>query len=116
MKRLTDRRFSQAEPILLKYKNKLDAGKLTNVSFLENELKECWDVGYQNLKLIFEDLALRDDYFYLAVFYRENSGQGSGVASEFQSGLARIYGIKDYNSDEREEAKKAFWAKQSKNC
>jgi hypothetical protein len=115
MYRLTDRRKAKALPILQKYKTKLDSsGSINEVGF-EKELCECWNVGYREIKDLIEDLAKCKEYIYLAAYYMENSNAGAGVVTEFQSVLAKLYGIKWYSHNaETLAARKSFWAKHKK--
>jgi hypothetical protein len=109
MYRLTERRFAKAKPILDKYRKQVhDAGRGA-ASGLERELRECWDIGYQELKDIIIDLSKRPHYRYLAASYME-SGYPS-VVSEFHRVLADMYGIKSFHhSAERESKREEFWS------
>jgi len=114
MYRLTDRRRKKAQRILDAYKLKHDAGQPMSAKSFEKELRECWNIGYQELKDIIEDLSKIEEYTYLAAFYMENSNSGFGVVSEFKPVLAKLYGIKWYDAPERASARDQFWEKHCK--
>ena len=109
MASLTERRFTKAKPILDQYRDQLHTSGRISTSDLEHELRECWNIGYQELKGIVLDLSKRDHYRYLAAYYMED-GHGVGVVTEFKGRLAELYGIESYdNCPNREEKREAFW-------
>jgi hypothetical protein len=109
MANLTQRRFEKAKPLLDKYREQLHSTGHTSAEDLEHELRECWGVGYQELKQIIIDLSKRDHYRYLAACYMENSNAPC-VIEEFKAVLAAMYGIKSYDhAPDREEKQRAFW-------
>jgi hypothetical protein len=110
MYRLTERRFTKAKPILDQYRKQLhDTGSILTRDF-EMELRKCWKIGYQELKSIIIELSKQNRYRYLAARYMESGS--SGVVTEFQSTLAKMYGIKSfYHSPEKDSKRQAFWKK-----
>ena len=113
MYKLTDRRLKKAEPILEKYRTELHGRGDFMVRVFERELRDCWGLGYQELKDIFKQLSKMARYRYLATYYMENSNAPT-VASEFKRVLASLYGVtsrKGYDAPERELKREAFWEK-----
>ena len=108
MYRLTDIRFQKAEHILDKYRKLLHENFQYDTGLLENELRECWDVGYQELKSILKDLIKKQPKFlHLALYYMQFLGH-SPVA-EFKSTLVTHYGADRYGTDDFKAKQKAFW-------
>jgi len=116
MYRLTDHRFQQAEGILEEYRALLHTNFEYSTGQFENKLKECWNVGYQEIKDILIDLIKRYPRFrYLALYYMQYQN-AAGPVSEFKITLAEQYGADYYGSDEYEAKKKEFWDKFKKNA
>lgn len=111
MYRLTDRRHSQARDALERYRHELHDNRYINCDRLEEELRELWHIGYQELKDIFEDMLRRfPQYEHLAAYYMENVNP-TGVVSEFQDPLAKLYGIDWYYAANREAKRDEYWAR-----
>ena len=55
-------------------------------------------------------MAKNERYREVAVYYMEQSNAGTGVASEFKSPLASVYGLKTFDAPERAEMQEKFWA------
>ena len=109
MYRLTDQRLAKAKHLLEEYRGKLAEHGRFNVTTLDHELKQLWDIGYQELKDVIEDMYKKHSrYQYVAVYYMEHSND-TGVVSEFQPLLANAYGLEDYYDGEREASQKLFW-------
>ena len=108
MYRLTERRLAKAEPILQEYRAKLHTEGAINAHGFEMELRQCWGIGYQELKSIIEDLSKIDDYVFLAAYYMEHSS-APGVVMEFKRSLARLYGIDHFDASDRKAKREAFW-------
>ncbi len=110
MYRVTPRRLAKAQPILDAFAVQLHGKRAIDVTRFEMELRECWDVGYREMKDLAEDLLKMRRYRFLAAYYMENSnGSRDRVAAEFKEVLAKLYGIDWYESPERETKRKAFW-------
>ena len=108
MASLTQRRFEKAKHILDKYHKQLHETGQYSTSAFEKELRDCWGIGYQELKAVIIDLSKKETYRYLAARYMESGCPG--VVMEFKRTLAEMYGIKSYDhSPDREEKRKAFW-------
>jgi hypothetical protein len=56
MYRLTNRRLSAATTILEKYRAKLFGSHQIEPMHLEQELRDLWDIGYQELKDVMIDM------------------------------------------------------------
>ena len=110
MYRLTTNRLAKAKPILEKYRRKLYEDFSFDARMLEKELKECWDLGYQEIKQIAEEMLNMPRYKYVAIYYMEHGG-APGVVSEFQGLLAAVYGIRDYHAPDRDQISKELWAR-----
>lgn len=110
MYRLTELRLKKAETILEKYRAQLHKTNSIVALVFERELRDCWKLGYQEMKGIAKELARIKRYKYLAAYYMENSGSGTSVVGEFQQPLARLYGIPRYDNRElRKAAREIFW-------
>ena len=109
MYRLTDRRLQQATDILERYRDQLLKTFQFDAMRLDRELQTCWNVGYQELKSIFMDMLKNEHYRHVAIFYMENVNNPV-VVSEFQSPLAKVYGIRYYHAPERKQKQEEFWA------
>ena len=108
MYRLTDIRFQKAKHILDKYQELLHENLEYSTGLLEKELRECWNVGYQEIKSILKDLIKKHPkYLHLALYYMQFQGHSPVV--EFQSTLAAHYGADDYGTDDFKAKKKEFW-------
>jgi hypothetical protein len=92
MYKLTERRLAKAVDILNAAAADLANKKHINTSTLEMQLRDCWDLGYQELKDIFCQMLKMDEYQNLAAFYMQFSNT-TGVVSEFQMPLCDFYGI-----------------------
>lgn len=110
MYKLTKKRLQAAKPILDQFEEQLRIHRFVVVGQLESELRRLWGIGYQELKDVFIDMLKQDIYAELAVYYMENSNGGSGVVSEFQRPLAKVYGVPHYHHAEREQKKEEYWA------
>ena len=109
MYRLTDRRLAKAEHLLEKYRSELSEHGRFNVTVMDRELKELWDIGYQELKGVIIDMYKnRERYQYVAVYYMEHSND-TGVAGEFRPSLADAYGLKHYRNDAIDASRTLFW-------
>ena len=109
MAKLTERRMEKADHIFEEYRTKLNEHQQVNCAQMEKELKQCFNLGYQGIKDIIIDLFARERYKQLAAFFMENIDTSVGVVSEYHKPLAKLYGIKSYYADDREEKRKAFW-------
>ena len=111
MYRVTSRRLAMAQPILDTFTTEIHSKGRIDATRFEMALRECWDVGYQEMKDLAEDLLKMQEYRFLAAYYMENSnGSRDRVAMEFKEVLAKLYGIKWYDSPDREVKRKAFWS------
>ena len=108
MYRLTDIRFRKAEHILDKYQELLHENFEYSTGLLEKELRECWNVGYQEIKSILKDLIKKyPKYQYLALYYMQF--QGHSPVMEFQSILVAHYGADRFGTDDFKAKKEEFW-------
>lgn len=110
MYRLTDRRLASARPILQRYHDQLMKHHSIVVSKLEQELRDLWGIGYQELKDVIIDMVKKNTFPELAVYYMEHS-PGAGVVCEFQRPLAEIYGISHFHHADREQKRQEYWAR-----
>ncbi len=108
MYRLTNRRLEKARAILDHHNAVLSEKSRIVAMKFDAELRECWDIGYQELKDIIEQMAGMPEYKYLAAYYMENIN-GDCVVSEFQPVLAELYGIDWFYSDDKDAKREAFW-------
>ena len=109
MYRLTDRRHEKARDVLERYRHLLHDHRSLDCHQFEHELRELWDIGYQELKDIFEDLLRRfPQYEHLAAYYMEHINP-TGVVVEFQEPLAKLYGAEWYHASDREEKRDSYW-------
>jgi hypothetical protein len=98
MYKLTERRLAKAKHILDAAAAELEKDRDLNTGGLEMQLRECWDLGYQELKDIFCQMLEMKDYQNLAAFYMQFSND-MGVVSEFQRPLRKFYGVKELPLD-----------------
>ena len=110
MYRLTERRLAKALDILEKYRAQLRKRVCFEPRCFEGELRECWDVGYREMKDLAEDMLKHERYRHVAAYYMEHSNT-PGVVVEFQQPLSEVYGIKWYHAPNMPEKRDAFWAK-----
>ena len=109
MYRLTDRRLAKAEQLLEQYRSELVEHGRFNVTAMDHELKDLWNIGYQELKDVVVDMYKNHDrYKYVAVYYMEHSND-IGVAGEFKPILADAYGLKRYHDDDLDASRQRFW-------
>lgn len=109
MYKLTDRRLVSASSILDAARASLVERGSFNVSTFEHKLRETWDIGYQEIKDVMIDIVKRHPrYKFVAIYFMENSNS-MGVVCEFQSTLAKEYGIDGYSPDEVERLSSDFW-------
>jgi hypothetical protein len=110
MYKVTERRLAKAEPILEEFRTILHSKGKINAREFEMKLRECWNVGYGEMKSLAEDLSTIERYRFLAVYYMEYSnGSRDVVASEFKEVLAKIYKIDYYHHPELSVKRDAFW-------
>lgn len=109
MYRLTERRKAKAAPILEKYGAQLHQTGEIEVRRFEDALRDCWGIGYRELKDIIVEMSRMDEFKYLSAYYMENSNSGVGVVMEFQPALAKLYGIQHYHHKDLENRRKEFW-------
>jgi len=111
MYRVTDRRLNKARNILEQHRTSLHkTGSMDTIGF-EMELRECWAVGYQEMKDLAEDLLKNGRYRYVAAYYMEHSNGSPDMAvSEFWEPLAKLYGVPYYRAEGQEDGRKQFWA------
>ena len=108
MYKLTDKRFKRAEPVLERYRKQLLEKQRFHATALERELRDLWDIGYQELKSIMIDLLRKEKFMLVAAYYMENTN-APGVVSEFKNTLAELYGIRLFDSSECADAQRQFW-------
>ena len=108
MYRLTERRFAAAEEILEVHRERLEAKHSISCHSFEMELRECWKLGYQEIKDIMNQLIKMPRFRLLAGYYMQFSGS-PGVVSEFQNSLAALYGLKWWNDPSQRERVAEFW-------
>ena len=113
MYRLTPLRKSQAQDVLDRYTKYLHDARVFECRALERELGDLWGLGYQTLKDIMIDVVSNHtEYVHLAAYYMEHSGRmgSQGVVSEFQTPLAKLFGLSSWDYDTaKEERRKQFW-------
>jgi hypothetical protein len=106
---LTDRRFQQAEDIFEKYQGILIKNLEYDTHDFELELRNCWSVGYQEIKSILIDLIEKYPKFrYLTLYYMQFQNP-SGPVWEFLETLAEQYGMEYYHSSECKRKQEEFW-------
>ncbi len=111
MYRVTPRRLKKALPILERHRGELHKSGQMDALVFEMELRECWDVGYQEMKSLAEDLSKNERYRFVAAFYMENSnGSRDMVASELKDVLEKLYGFDWHVSRDYEASRDKFWA------
>jgi hypothetical protein len=99
MYKVTQRRLTKAQPILERHRAELHRSGMTDARAVEMALRECWNVGYQEMKDLAADLLKQERYRFLAAYYMENSnGSRQRVAMEFKDDLAKLYGIRWYDA------------------
>lgn len=109
MYRLTERRLQKAANILEKYRDQLHTRFHFDARQFEMELRECWGTGYRGIKSVVKDMLKNDRYRHVAVYYMEHAN-APVVVSEFKLPLAKVYGIRRYDSAETEQKRNEFWA------
>jgi len=110
MYRVTPRRLAKAQPILDRHRAQLHRTGVTDAHALEMALRDCWNVGYQEMKDLATDLLKQEHYRFLAAYYMENSnGSRQAVASEFKGDLAKLYGVRWYHAEDCEAKREDFW-------
>lgn len=110
MYRLTERRFEAALSIFEKYQTHIDAGYHINSLAFERELRDCWNVGYRELKDILIQLLSNPRYELLAASYMETSNGGQ-IVTEFQESLERLYGSQQCHGSDWTQKRDDFWNK-----
>jgi hypothetical protein len=108
MYKLTDRRLAAARDILDKYAGQLETRRPIESGLLEKELREVWDIGYQEQKNIIIDLLKNDRYRLIDAYYMQHQN-APGPVSEFQPHLAGLYGTRMYDPFDKEGKQKQFW-------
>ena len=106
---LTEKRLARAKEILEKYRAELYTKRSFSVPSFERELRELWKVGYQEMKSIARDMLNKERYREVAAYYMEHSNSGTGVAAEFKLPLASLYGVRSFETPERERMQERFW-------
>ena len=111
MYKVTQPRLTKAQPILERHRAELHRSGTTDAQAFEMTLRECWNVGYQEMKDLATDLLKHERYRFLAAHYMENSnGSRQRVAMEFKDDLAKLYGIRWYDAKDRDAKRGEFWA------
>lgn len=105
MYKLTDRRLAKAKAILDAAVARLHKSKSINTGELEMQLRECWDLGYQELKDIFRQMLKMKEFQVLAAYYMQFSS-GEMIVSEFQDPLIDFYGVAELP---RTLSREGFW-------
>lgn len=101
--------MEKAKHIFEKYRTELHQHHQANCAQMEKELKDCFNLGYQEIKDIIIDLFAQERYKCLAAYFMENIDTSVGVVSEYHESLAKLYGIDWYYADDRVEKQNAFW-------
>ncbi len=110
MYKVTENRLAKAKPILEEFRTILHSEGQINAKEFEMKLRECWNVGYVEMKSLAEDLSRIERYRFLAAYYMEYSnGSRNLVALEFENVLANIYKIDYYHHPELPVKRDAFW-------
>jgi hypothetical protein len=111
MPELTDEAVSKAASMLERHREQLFSKRSLSVAELERDLRSVWSTGYQELKRLMIGLAEHGRYQEVAAYYMEHAN-ASGVVTEFQAPLAKLYGVKTYHySPELELMRDQFWAR-----
>jgi hypothetical protein len=110
MYRLTHKRKKLARDILEKWTRELHDRRWIDARLMEHELRECWQLGYQELKdLMIDTMENHSEFAHLAAWYMEHSN-ATGAVVEFQGPLSRLYGLRSwYYDDERDAKHAAYW-------
>ena len=109
MYKLTAMREEKATDILSKHRQAMaEHGRIITHQF-EQELRECWNIGYQELKDIVIELFKRPEYQRMAAYYMQHQNT-PGPVSEFKPHLAKLYGVEYYDSPETKAKRKAYWS------
>ena len=109
MYRLTERRLAKVEQLLEQYRSELAEHGNFNVTAMDQELKNLWNIGYQELKDVIIDMhKSHERYQHVAVYYMEHSND-IGVVGEFKSPLADAYGLKHYHDDALDASRTQYW-------
>ena len=108
MYKLTPRRLEKAKDILEHYRETLFLRFTYNTDQFEKALRECWNLGYRELKDIATDMLKHERYKHIAVYYMEHSNLPV-VVSEFKPVLAKVYGIQCYHAPDLKQKREAFW-------
>lgn len=109
MYKLTDTRLEKARAILERYRAQLLAKGRFDAGLFEQELRKCWDIGYQTLKGVAIDMAKKARYKKVALYYMEHIN-GAEVVCEFQGPLAKAYGVRSYHAPNLKMKRAQFWA------
>ena len=109
MYRLTERRYEKALPIFEAHRKRLESGQHVDAQELRRQLRECWDTGTKEVGNAMTQL-LDDPRFGLVAASYLRYRDGSGVAHELKPRLAALYGLKTFDSPERDEKEQSFWA------
>lgn len=113
MYKLTPTRIKKALPILEEYRRKLYTDFGFSAYALDSELQKCWNIWYQQLKDIFEDMLKNERYHYVAIYFMEHCNHFeciSGV-SDFEEPLYKAMGINRNDTRDVKEISREFWGK-----
>jgi hypothetical protein len=109
-KKFTVKKQEIAEEILERYRCQLfNNGKFRQMS-LENELKSCWNTGYQTIKQYAHDMMLSPRYRYVALYLMENAYPN--IICEHQQYLCEAWGCPYARHPSNKDANKCrrrFW-------
>jgi hypothetical protein len=108
MYKLTEKRLEEAHGILEKYREQLRTKRYMDSSGLDAELRQCWQIWYQQLKDIMIDMLSNERYKHVAAFYMQHQN-AIGPVSEFKPHLAELYGTDDYDHFDKDGSQKAYW-------
>jgi hypothetical protein len=106
--KLTDSQFNQAKELLNGYNAGFMQTKQLDTRKMEKELCEVWGLTYLAIRDMMKDLFKKDEYRLLAARYMENGVPS--VPFTFKPILAKLYGMTIYDSRDREEKQREFWA------
>lgn len=108
MAHVTDRRLAKITPILERYREKLRSHRSFSARQLEHEIRDELNFGYTSIKTFVPELCKYAEHLHVAVYCMQHMNTPGPIA-QHKLAIARVLGIRSYNSNDREQAEHSFW-------
>lgn len=111
MYKLNEKRSAIVKPILERYREQLFSHGSFDPGGLQRELRDALGCGYLEVRSIAMQLLKKQPRFKNVIAFYMAFGGAPGVISQFKPLLAKVYGMRYYDSPDRPTVEERYWSK-----